>query len=381
MAVEERISQIHADGSAAIAAAEGSDGLEQLRIGLLGRSSELTSILRGIGELPAAERGPVGKAANAARKGLEAELGARREELEAAELDRELAADPLDVTLPGSPSAPLGWLHLVTRTRREIEDVFCGLGYRVAEGPEIEHDFYNFTALNHPPGHPARMLADTFYIDPGSVQPERWEPRSRAGAERHELRPSLPPGPRDLVLRTHTSPMQVRSMEAAEPPLYLIVPGATYRRDNDATHTPMFNQIEGLVVDEGISLADLQGTLLAFARAIFGPEREVRLRPHFFPFTEPSVEVDVSCFVCGGSGEVGGARDALCKGTGWIEILGSGMIDPNVFGFVAAAGYDPERVQGFAFGMGIERIAMLKHAIPDLRLFYEGDVRFGGQFR
>ncbi|UJA19974.1 phenylalanine--tRNA ligase subunit alpha [Thermoleophilia bacterium SCSIO 60948] len=379
MAVEQRIAEIQSDGREAIAAAASTAELEDLRVSLLGRSAELTGILRGIGELDPAERGAVGKAGNVARKSLESELAARREELAAAELDAELAADPLDVTLPGSPPAPIGWLHLVTRTRREIEDVFCGLGYRVAEGPEIEHDFYNFTALNHPPGHPARMLADTFYVDPESVTAERWDPAGEGA--RHELRPTLPPGPRDLVLRTHTSPMQVRSMEAADPPLYLIVPGATYRRDNDATHTPMFNQIEGIVVDEGITLADLQGTLLAFARAIFGPDRDVRLRPHFFPFTEPSVEVDVSCFVCGGTGEVDGARDSLCKGTGWIEILGSGMIDPNVFGFVGREAYDPERVQGFAFGMGIERIAMLKHAVPDLRLFYEGDVRFGGQFR
>ncbi|MBA2239625.1 MAG: phenylalanine--tRNA ligase subunit alpha [Solirubrobacterales bacterium] len=385
----ERIEQIRADGQAAIESAGSADALEALRVELLGRSSELTAILRGIGELPGEQRGAVGGAANRAQKQLEQALTERREELVGDELDRRLAGEQVDVTLPGSPLPAPGSLHLVNQTRREIEDVFCGLGYRVAEGPEIEHDYYNFTALNHPPGHPARMVQDTFYVDPASVDSARWDPdrhpasrpSARLGQERSEARPNLPPGPRDVLLHTHTSPMQVRSMELAPPPLRIIVPGSVYRRDNDATHTPMFSQVEGLAVDEGISLADLQGTLLELARAIFGPDREVRLRPHYFPFTEPSVEVDVSCFACGGTGSVGGRRDPLCKGAGWIEILGAGMIDPNVFGFVREFGYDPETVQGFAFGMGIERIAMLKHAVPDLRLFFEGDLRFARQFR
>ena len=255
------------------------------------------------------------------------------------------------MTLPGAPPLPSGHLHLLTSTRRELEDFFVGIGYRVVEGPEVELDYYNFTALNHPPGHPARMLQDTFYFSD------------------------------EVLLRTHTSPMQIRAMEAQEPPIYIVVPGRVYRRDSDATHTPMFNQIEGLAVDEGITLADLQGTLLEFARAIFGPERRVRLRPHYFPFTEPSVEVDVSCFACDATGKLAdGSRDPLCKGSGWIEIAGAGMVDPNVFGFVADHGYDPEKVQGFAFGLGIDRIAMLKHGVPDLRLMFDNDLRFLEQF-
>jgi phenylalanyl-tRNA synthetase alpha chain len=223
----------------------------------------------------------------------------------------------------------------------------------VVEGPEVEHDYYNFTALNHPPGHPARMLQDTFYVQ---SHPE-------------------------VLLRTHTSPVQIRAMEAQPPPIFVIVPGKVYRRDSDATHSPMFHQVEGLAIGEGITLADLQGTLEEMLRAIFGPGREARMRPHFFPFTEPSVEFDVSCFQCEGSGELpGGGRCNLCKGQGWIEVGGAGMVDPNVLGFVAAHGYDAERVQGFAFGMGVERIAMLRHAVPDLRRFFDNDVRMLEQF-
>jgi phenylalanyl-tRNA synthetase alpha chain len=228
-----------------------------------------------------------------------------------------------------------------------------GLGYHVAEGPEIEHDYYNFTALNHPQGHPARMLQDTFYVQ---SHPE-------------------------VLLRTHTSPMQVRAMESQPPPIFIVVPGKVYRRDSDATHSPMFHQMEMLGIAEGLTLADLKGTLLELSRALFGGEREVRLRPHYFPFTEPSVEVDVSCFQCGGTGELAsGERCNLCKGQGWIEILGAGMVDPNVLGFVEENGYDPEQVQGFAFGIGIERVAMLRHGIPDLRRFFDNDVRMLEQF-
>jgi phenylalanyl-tRNA synthetase alpha chain len=259
------------------------------------------------------------------------------------------------VTLPGDPSQAAGRLHLLTQTRREIEDVFLGLGFSIALGPEIEYVHLNFDALNHDVTHPARARSDTFYVDD------------------------------DVLLRTHTSPMQVRVMVDRPPPLYVIVPGRVYRPDNDATHTPQFHQVEGLAVDEGVTLADLKGTLLAFAQAIFGDAREVLLRPHFFPFTEPSVEVDVSCFACTAGVRAGGDRCSLCKGSGWLEVLGAGMVDPNVFARVGELRgddvYDPDRgVQGFAFGLGIERIAMLKHGVPDLRLFYDNDVRFLGQF-
>jgi phenylalanyl-tRNA synthetase alpha chain len=349
----ERIEEIRGEVAAAIAAASSSAELEELRVRHLGRKAELTSVLRGIAELPESERGPVGGAANKARKELEGLLEERAERLDASELETRLAEDRIDVTLPGAPPRPVGHAHLIARTTRLIEDTMVGLGYRVAEGPEIEHDYYNFTALNHPPGHPARMLQDTFYVQ------------------------SHP----DVLLRTHTSPMQVRAMETQEPPIFVIVPGKVYRRDSDATHSPMFHQVEGLAIAEGITLADLQGTLLELCRAIFGSEREVRLRPHFFPFTEPSVEVDVSCFQCGGSGALeGGERCGLCKGQGWIEILGAGMVDPNVLGFVEDSGYDSGRVQGFAFGIGVERVAMLRHGVPDLRRFFDNDVRMLEQF-
>jgi len=367
----DRIAQIRSEAEAAISAAPDADALDKLRVRYLGRRSELTRILRGVAELPAEERGPVGSAGNEAHEAIEARLASRQSELEAAELQTRLGSGAIDVTLPGSPALPVGHLHLITRTRREIEDVFVGLGYEVMEGPEIEHDYYNFTALNHPPGHPARMLQDTFYIDPATL-PEGVRVAGNG---------PLPPGPQDVMLRTHTSPMQIRAMEDREPPIFIIVPGKVYRRDSDATHTPMFHQVEGLAVADGITLADLQGTLLEAAGAIFGGRREARIRPHYFPFTEPSVEVDVDCFRCGGSGRLeDGSRDPLCKGVGWLEILGAGMVDPNVFGFVADHGYDPERVQGFAFGMGIERIAMLKHGVPDLRPFFDNDVRLLEQF-
>jgi phenylalanyl-tRNA synthetase alpha chain len=382
--VQGKIEQLRTDGERAIAAAADPGELEHLRVSYLGRKAELTRILRGIGELSASERGPVGSAANAARQALEDLLEARRAALEAEQLEGGLAAERVDVTLPGTPAVPVGSQNLLIRTMREIEDVFCGLGYRVMEGPEVELDYYNFTALNHPPGHPARMAQDTFYVDPSTLA-EVKEPIRVAGELLYGPKEGryVPPGPEDVVLRTHTSPMQVRAMESQEPPIFIVVPGRCYRSDPfDAPHSPIFHQVEGLAVGEGITLADLKGTLDELARAIFGPERRTRFRPGFFPFTEPSVEVDVSCFRCGGSGRLpDGSRDSICKGTGWIEILGSGMVDPNVFGFVRHHGYDPDRVQGFAFGMGIERIAMLKHGVPDLRKLFENDVRVLGQFR
>jgi phenylalanyl-tRNA synthetase alpha chain len=345
------LDQLRSEAEAAIRSAGDSAALEELRVRYLGRKSELTSTLRSIGELPADQRGPVGKAANEVRVALEQLLGQRTTELEASELDRRLAEDRIDVTLPGDPPQPAGRLHLVSQIRRRMEDIFIGLGFAVVEGPEIEYEYYNFTALNHPPEHPARAPQDTFYLS------------------------------ESVLLRTHTSPMQVRAMEAQPPPIYIVVPGRVYRPDTpDATHVPMFHQLEGLAIDEDITLADLQGVLLAFARQMFGEHTEVRLRPGYFPFTEPSVEVDVSCFRCGGTGYEGASRCFTCKGEGWIEILGSGMVDPNVLDYVADNGYDKERVQGFAFGMGIERIASVVHEVPDLRMLYENDARLLEQF-
>jgi phenylalanyl-tRNA synthetase alpha chain len=347
-----RLDELRSEAEAAVAAAAEPAQLEELRVRYLGRKSELTGVLRGIRDLPPEERGPVGQAANQVRQVLEQILADRQKALEDTELERTLSQDRIDVTLPGDPPLPPGYLHLVTQTRRDMEDIFLGMGFNVVEGPEIEFDYYNFTALNIPPDHPARAMQDTFYFSD------------------------------DVVLRTHTSPNQVRAMEIQEPPIYIVVPGKTYRRDNDASHTPMFHQLEGLAVDEDITLGDLKGVLLEFARAMFGQERQVRLRTGFFPFTEPSVEVDISCFRCGGSGTLPeGGRDPLCKGTGWIEILGSGMVDPNVYSFVADNGYDPDRVQGFAFGMGIDRIALLRHGVHDLRALFDNDLRFLEQFR
>jgi phenylalanyl-tRNA synthetase alpha chain len=348
----ERIDELRSEAEGAIATSESTSALEELRVRYLGRKAELPNLLRGVAQLPAEQRGTVGRAANQARQALEQLIEQRTAELEASELDARLAQDRIDLTLPGEPPQPMGRLHLLTATWRELEDVFVGLGFTVVEGPEVDTVHYNFDALNHSLTHPARDRSDTFYVAD------------------------------DVVLRTHTSPMQVRAMEAHPPPLYVVVPGRCYRRDAlDATHSPMFHQVEGLAVDEDITLADLKGTLLAFARAIFGPERDVRLRPHFFPFTEPSVEVDVSCFQCNGSGYLSdGARCNICKGEGWIEILGAGEVDPNVYSYVDDDRYDPEKVQGFAWGLGIERIAALKHGVPALRLFYDNDVRFLEQF-
>jgi phenylalanyl-tRNA synthetase alpha chain len=372
----ERIDELSAQARAAIAGADSGEALEELRVRYLGRKAELPQLLRGVAELPPEQRAAVGKAANQARQELEGLIDVRAGELSGAELERQLREDAVDVTLPGAPSQPLGRLHVLTSTRRRLEDVFLGLGFTVMEGPEIETVHYNFDALNHSPTHPARARTDTFYVERAGA----------AGAGLDAGGEGRLGAPDDLVLRTHTSPMQIRAMEAHPPPLYVVIPGRVYRPDSDATHTPQFHQIEGLAVDEDITLADLKGTLLVFAREMFGDEREVRLRPHFFPFTEPSVEVDVSCFHCDGRGHLrDGSRCYLCKGEGWLEVLGAGEVDPNVYSYVATTeanspGYDPEHVQGFAWGMGIERIAMLMHGIPDLRLYYENDTRFLGQF-
>ena len=338
----EGLSAMFGEAVADIESADDIEAIEAVRVKHLGRKSSLSLLLRSIPELPLEERPVVGKYGNQARAALEQALSDRRKELEGGELARRLATEQVDITLPGEPFTG-GHPHIITQTLWEIEDIFMGLGYRIAEGPEVETDYYNFTALNTPEGHPARSSHDTFFVD----------------------------GEPDVLLRTHTSPVQIRVMEKEEPPIYAIMPGRVYRRDSDATHTPMFHQVEGLAVDDNITMGDLKGTLEIFVKAIFGEERVIRLRPHFFPFTEPSVEIDVSCMICGGAG----CRS--CKHSGWLEILGAGMVDPNVFGFVD---YDTDTVQGFAFGMGIERIAMLKHGMTDLRMFYDNDMRFIRQF-
>src|SRR5690348_7082071 len=332
--MSDRIAQIRTEAESAIASAADTQTLENVRIQYLGRKAELPNMLRTVAELPPAERAATGKAANEARKALEQAIEQRERQLAAQELDQRLERDRVDITLPGDPPAQIGRLHLITQTQRELEDVFIGLGFDVAEGPEVETVYYNFDALNFDSTHPSRLMSDTFYVEPA---PDIFDPSAR-------------------LLRVHTSPVQVRAMEQHPPPLYIVIPGRVYRPDNDATHSPQFSQMEGLAVDTDITLADLQGTLLTFARAIFGEDREVRMRPHFFPFTEPSVEVDVSCFNCKQGFMPDGSRCPVCKGEGWIEILGAGMVDPNVFEYVREHGYDPEQIQGFAFGMGIERI-------------------------
>jgi phenylalanyl-tRNA synthetase alpha chain len=346
----ERVEQLQKEAESAIAAAGSTDALEDVRVRYLGRKAELPNLLRHVADLPPEERAAMGKTANQARQALEQAIERRGAELAAGELQTRLAEDRVDITLGGDPLSPIGRLHLLTQTRREIEDLFTGLGFNVAEGPEVETVYYNFDALNHTITHPARALTDTFYVT------------------------------EETLLRTHTSPVQIRAMEAQPPPLYIIMPGRVYRPDSDPTHTPQFHQVEGLAVDVDVTLADLKGTLQTFARGMFGPEREIRLRPSFFPFTEPSVEVDVSCFNCRGGVTGDGDRCPICKGTAWLEILGAGMVDPNVFESVRDHGYDPERIQGFAFGMGIERITMLKHGIPNLRLLYENDIGLLEQF-
>lgn len=327
--------------------------LDDERVSLLGRSGALTAILRGLGSLAPEERGTVGKAANELRVEAEALLEARKAELAEAALGEKLAAGRLDVSLPGR-TLPLGSQHLISRIRDEIIDIFANIGYSVAEGPEAELDFFNFTALNHEPQHPARSASDTFYLV------------DRSGDEHKG------PEPSEVLLRTHTSPVQVRAMQREEPPIRVLAPGKVYRRDTaDPTHLPQFTQMEGLVVDEGITFADLRGTLDYFVHEMFGADRRTRFRPHFFPFTEPSAEVDVSCGICDGSG------CRFCGNTGWIEILGCGMVDPNVF---THSGVDPEKYTGFAFGMGVDRIAALRYDIPDIRILIEGDMRFLRQF-
>ena len=338
-----RVDAIASEARGAIEAATSSADLEALRVRFLGRQGELTQLLRSLGTLPAEERPLVGAAANEAKRDLEALLESRLSA--AAELERRKQREQsrLDLTLPGRRPG-LGGIHPLSRVRDEIVSIFVGLGFSVAEGPEIETDYYNFEALNIPKDHPARDMQDTFYL-----------------AE-------------SALLRTHTSPVQIRTLQAAKgrTPLKIVVPGRVYRRDvPDASHSPVFHQVEGLAVDRHITMADLKGTLELFAREMFGPRSRIRFRPSFFPFTEPSAEVDVLCFLCGGSG------CRVCKQSGWLEILGSGMVHPQV---LRNGGYDPEEVTGWAFGMGVERIAMLKYGVDDIRLFFENDLRFLRQF-
>ncbi len=325
------------EARAAIVGAEAEPQLEEARVAFLGRRSRLTEALRNAKEFSVEERAEL----NRTKAALEEAVDEAREALRTRELDRSLAEEQVDVTLPGD-EIPRGHLHLITQIRREVEDVFLGLGYQIFDGPEVEDTYHNFTALNTPPWHPSTSPNDTFYVGD------------------------------DRVLRTHTSPGQIRFMEANKPPVYMVSLGRCYRRDTpDATHTPVFHQVEGLAVDRGITLADLKGTLTYLCRALFGDDRRIRIRTSYFPFTEPSLEFDVSCFRCGGDG------CQSCEYTGWLEMGGSGVVDPNVYGFV---GYDPEEVSGFAFGLGLERIAMLRHGIPDLRMFWENDLRLVRQF-
>jgi phenylalanyl-tRNA synthetase alpha chain len=341
-----------------IASAPDDRALEELRVRYLGKKGELSAVLRGMGQLAPEERPRVGEAANRVRDEVDSLLVRARQRIEDARLEQELQGSRIDVTLPGRRLLPRGHRHPITRATEEIVGIFGRLGYEVASGPEIELDWYNFEALNIPADHPARDMQDTFYVDDASL--------GRTGGEGA------------VLLRTHTSPIQIRAMKrAGSPPIRVVAPGRVYRSDYDQTHTPMFHQVEGICVGPGITFADLKGTLAAFGRAFFGPGTRTRVRPSYFPFVEPGAEVDVSCSLCGGVGHHSGARCGTCKGTGWLEVLGSGMVHPRVLENV---GFDPAAVTGFAFGMGVERMAMLKYGIGDLRLFYENDLRFLEQF-
>ncbi len=337
-----KLEHLRLDALAALQAATDEAEVEQLRIRLLGRKGELTGIVRGLHAVPPAERPALGAYLNEVKKEVEERIEQALSDLRAATRKRQLAGEVVDVTLPGRRRVA-GHIHPITQTMEEMVDIFVGLGFTVAQGPDIEDDYHNFTALNVPADHPARDMQDTLFVPDG------------------------------YLLRTHTSPVQIRVMEAQQPPLSVIAPGACYRHDYDVTHSPMFHQVEGFMVDRGVTFGDLKGILTLALRRIFGGETRLRFRASFFPFTEPSAEVDIACLLCTG-------RDPqckICKGSGWLEILGSGLIDPNVF---AAVGYDPEAVSGFAFGMAVERVAMLKHQINDIRLFFSNDLRFLRQF-
>ena len=317
------------------------NALEQLRVQYLGKKGELTQVMKTLGNIPAEERPRVGAMVNEAKERVQTVLNERRTEMETQAMNARLAAERVDVTLPGRGQTS-GGLHPVTRTMERIEEFFSRVGYAVAEGPEVEDDYHNFEALNIPGHHPARAMHDTFYFNANTL------------------------------LRTHTSPVQVRTMESQKPPIRIVCPGRVYRCDSDLTHSPMFHQVEGLLVDREVSFADLRGTIAEFLQVFFEKDLKVRFRPSFFPFTEPSAEVDIQCVMCNGSG------CRVCKQTGWLEVMGCGMVHPNVF---RSSGIDPEQYQGFAFGMGVERLAMLRYGVNDLRLFFDNDLRFLAQFR
>ena len=340
--MKETLNRIKVEALESIASPETDDAaLEALRVKYLGKKGELTAVLRGMGQLSPEERPVVGQIANEVRAEIEGAITAKKADLKEKALSAALVAEKLDVTVPGK-AQKIGHRHPLTLVQRDMEEIFIGMGFSIAEGPEVEYDYYNFQALNIPENHPARDTQDTFYITD------------------------------NILLRSQTSPVQARVMETQKPPIRIISPGRVYRSDAmDATHSPLFHQMEGLVVDKGITMGDLKGMLESFAKVEFGEDTRIRFRPHHFPFTEPSAEVDISCFMCGGKG------CRLCKGEGWIEILGAGMVHPNV---LRNCGIDPEVYSGFAFGMGVERIAMLKYHIDDIRHFYENDVRFIEQF-
>lgn len=338
----EDLHQLRDDAVSAIDKADDLEQLERERVAFTGRKSRLTQLMRRVSGLPAEERPTAGKAANEVKQAVAKAIEQRRRQLEAESRTRQIAGETVDITLPGRVR-PAGRRHPITQVFQEIESIFVSMGFSVALGPHIENDFNNFAALNFPEEHPARDMQDTFYLRGG------W------------------------LLRTHTSPVQIRTMLSQPPPLAIIAPGRVFRADADVTHSPMFHQVEGLLVDRRVTLGDLKGVLEAFAHRIFGPKVPVRFRPSFFPFTEPSAEIDIGCVMCAGSGE--GCR--VCSGTGWLEILGAGMVHPAVFENV---GYDSETWTGFAFGMGVERIAMLKYGIGHIRLFFENDMRFLHQF-
>lgn len=338
--MQSKVQEIRESALAACAQAASVQELTQLKVKFLGKKGELTLILRSMGQLPAEERPRFGKLVNEVRDELEKVWSERELELGRAEEEKRLMEESLDISLPGRVITR-GTIHPITRIINETKAIFMQMGYEIVEGPEVELDYYNFEALNIPPDHPARDMQDTFFFTD------------------------------ELLLRSQTSPVQIRVMEGKQPPIRILAPGKVYRADSDITHSPMFHQMEGLVVDRGITLADLKGTLQLFAERMFGAHTKIRLRPSYFPFTEPSAEVDVSCIICAGSG------CRVCQGTGWLEILGSGMVDPRV---LEKVGYDPNEVTGFAFGMGVERIAMLKYGINDIRLLFENDVRFLQQF-